>query len=198
MMNPENHFRLLGQSGISLPEWYVLSLIGKWPFPHNQVCKTVASHSEQDLRGPVTKMNCEAALTACITKHWLRIIDTSSLKAIRSFVRNSNLGGPVYGYPSIGDVDFTPEGAILYQNLYRQLYRRSLEARHGYPREIAAGKFRYYYQRRKAVLGAISDWKQQETLLSVGRIVPIGPWCVYWWKRFPKGYGVDVEFKASL
>jgi hypothetical protein len=25
------------------------------------------------------------------------------------------------------------------------------------------------------------------------RVVPIGPWCVYWWERFPAGYRLELE-----
>lgn len=33
----------------------------------------------------------------------------------------------------------------------------------------------------------------EETVLAVGPITPLGPWCVYWWERHPTGYRVELE-----
>ena len=30
------------------------------------------------------------------------------------------------------------------------------------------------------------------------QVVPIGPWCVYWWERFPSGYRLELKLGARL
>lgn len=36
-----------------------------------------------------------------------------------------------------------------------------------------------------------------EKMLKIGPIEEIGPWCVYWWNRFPKGYRLELEVTSD-
>lgn len=33
--------------------------------------------------------------------------------------------------------------------------------------------------------------------VQVKRVIPIGPWCVFWWQRFPSGYRLELEVSQS-
>jgi hypothetical protein len=197
MMNPDHHLSILRDCGISLAEWYVLSLIGRWPIPYGHVSKTAASHSEQDARGSVGQEDCEKALTACFTRNLLRIIEDTSLAEIRSYVREQKLLGPVYGYPVIADVDFTSRGAILYQDLCRQLFGKNWGSSHAYRVGLANGVSRYYFQRKKPALNAMRGLNAGTITQFSTSLVSIGPWCVYWWMQFSRGYQFDHEEKGK-
>jgi hypothetical protein len=37
------------------------------------------------------------------------------------------------------------------------------------------------------------EHRQRGALFLSSRIVPLGPWCVSWWKRFSSGYRLELE-----
>lgn len=51
-----------------------------------------------------------------------------------------------------------------------------------------------YAQTLLDVASVFDEYNQsEETVLSVGPITPLGPWCVHWWERHPTGYRVELE-----
>src|SRR5437870_4745758 len=65
--------------------------------------------------GSATEEECGTALTACLAKGWLQVIDEPALARIADELRAGRFIGPIYGLPPIGVVDFTRAGAELWQ-----------------------------------------------------------------------------------
>jgi hypothetical protein len=69
------------------------------------------------LGGLSTPADCRAALTDCLRKGWLQVIDESALTKIADDIRAGGILGPIYGFPAVGEVDFTWSGAELWQKI---------------------------------------------------------------------------------
>lgn len=184
------HLRILRRHSIRLAGWLVVSLIGKWPTPRAKVAAIAASHSEGDPRGSVCEHECQRALTECLEAGWLRVIDKPTLLDLRLQVRAQPGMGPIYGFPRIGDVDFTAAGARLYRQVLRELHGSSFAddhisiiRRHGREQRFT----RYHRTARKELCKLRHDSSVR------ARMIPIRGWYVYWWHRYPKGYRIDVQ-----
>lgn len=44
--------------------------------------------------------------------------------------------------------------------------------------------------------GIADEHRTRGDVVRAGRVVPIGPWCVWWWDRFPEGYRLELELSA--
>jgi hypothetical protein len=192
MLTPREQLVELQSRHIALAEWHVLSLIGMWPTPVDQVAAISASHSEGDLRGSVTASECMSALEACVTKKWLIVVDRAYVKRCHSLVRRRKYIGPVYGYPKLGDVDFSSYGANMYKRIFIKLFGRHWSDPHGY-RLKKNHNLRYFFRSKRAASAAIAKWISEGVLVFANKITAVGPWCVYWWKPFARGYSVDVR-----
>lgn len=187
------HLETLTRYGVTLPEWFVLSLIGDWPMPAEAVAATASSCSEGDPRGRVSVEVCQEALAACILKEWLTVVSHHTLQEIESFLEEQPAIGPVYGLPEAGDVDFTVVGAQLFQDIDRELFGSLLRQR-AYSIAKLEGKQRLYSPTKKGALLGVAEIRQRYNVVSVSDPIPVGAWRIYWWQRYPKGYCIELEF----
>ena len=142
--------------------------------------------------GPVTKVECQAALADCLAKGWLQVIDEAALAKIAHELREGRWVGPIYGFPDVGVVEFTHAGAELWQQFRRQSF------------PDAGGNFSYldtvhiktteYYRTISAAVEARPEADQDHAFTVTGPS-RIGPWRLQWWRRFSGGYRVDIEEK---
>jgi hypothetical protein len=194
-LDPKRAISILSSEGISLSEWHVLCLVGMWPIPAARAAMTAASHSSEDWLGSVSVAACKKALDECLAKRWLRVVAATWIRELRGLVKGRFVG-PIYGYPSSGDIDFTPRGARIYKRLSALLLGSAWRASHVYQAEIGA-KSRFFFRTRKATVKAVRQWRLHRCVLTTSPIISIGPWCVYWWDRYSRGYYVDVRFSVS-
>jgi hypothetical protein len=52
-----------------------------------------------------------------------------------------------------------------------------------------------YGETEQDILSALKECDDRGEEVVSCRVVPIGPWCVYWWKRFPGGYRLELEIR---
>lgn len=69
---------------------------------------------------PVPKSDCLCALEECLRRGWLQLIDQAALARIVSDLRRTGTYGPLGGLPHLGTVDFTSEGATVWQRTCRR------------------------------------------------------------------------------
>src|SRR4051794_17254089 len=76
-----------------------------------------ATSDHYSMARPVTQEEAQVALTACLGKGWLQVIDDVALAKIAGELQEGRLLGPINGLPEVGDVDFTHAGAELWKRL---------------------------------------------------------------------------------
>jgi hypothetical protein len=69
---------------------------------------------------PVPEAECRVALEECLRRGWLQLIDQPALARIVNDLRRTGTYGPVGGLPHLGTVDFTAEGAAVWQRACRR------------------------------------------------------------------------------
>lgn len=160
---------------------------GGWPAPD---LPATAARSYSD--GRATPAECEAALADCLAKGWLQVIDEAALTAISNDVRAAGLIGPVYSMPDRGDVDFTPLGAAIWLSLHDSL--ETSTPAFAYQVEIAVHvKSSHYFRTKATALATINEIQGDDSVRSIRGPFEIGPWRAQWWRRFIRGYRIDVE-----
>ena len=118
--------------------------------------------------------------------------------ACHSYIDPSNPGDPVYSpIPAgegWGEIDFTPAGADLYRVLSAEWlgpdWEDALAVSHGYYREEHR-----YCEAEEGFAGIVEEYVAKGGVVRSCRVVPIGPWCVHWWERFPSGVRLELEIE---
>ena len=91
-----------------------------------------------------------------------------------------------------GEADFTPTGAALYRAISGVWsgpdWEEDLQVSNGYYREDHR-----YCDSEEGFEGVVSELMAEGQVVRATRVVPIGPWCVHWWKRFPAGFRMELE-----
>ena len=98
---------------------------------------------------------------------------------------------PVYGFPNLGDVDFTPQGLDEFRKLCDDLYGPDFFAEATVESDDES-EVDYYALDKGRADRFLAEAKDKEPSATVG-LQQVGPWCIYWWKCFETGYRVTVR-----
>ncbi|WP_157470006.1 hypothetical protein [Gemmata sp. SH-PL17] len=140
--------------------------------------------------GKVTEAECRVALTNCLAKGWLQVIDEPARKRIVSELQRGGVLGPVYGHPNVGSVDFTDSGAGLWRRLVERCWPEKGLSDYT---DVVHEKTAQYFRTEAAAIAAIEEIRSGDDVVAVTGPAPVGSWRVQWWRRFPEGYRIDFE-----
>ncbi len=155
-----------------------------------------AAHGDYAVGGPSTEDLTQAALADCFAKGWLQVVDAATLSRIQEELRREGILGPIYGYPSIGGVDFTHAGAEQWYRIVELLWDGGSAKPYRYPDVVHEKSSHYFRSESKAIIGH-DLWKHRENVVAVSEPIQIGPWRANWWRRFAMGYRIDVEMRMQ-
>ncbi len=168
---------LLIANGVTAPEFAVLCAVH---FGMNAEPADLPRHAFAEgnsLGGTITEEDCHSGLASCLVKGWLQIIDENSLAQITSDLRARGVLGPIYHLPSPGQVDFTPAGVSLWNQLCPDDGDRSFAYT-----DVVHSQISHYFQTEHSASGS-----------NRGNLSRIGPWCIQWWRRYSSGFCRHVE-----
>ena len=186
-INVKQHRSAFSKRNLSLAEWFVFSIPGLWPVPEKELPRLATSYSQGDPRGTVDVASCRMALESLRHRGWLQIVDKSVLACLRQKVASLQCDPPVYGFPELGDVDFTDKGAEVFRGLSSDLYGRYFFSEAVVADEQSTGKTVYTARKSRVETIVNEGWSLG---FAVSR-TKIGPWCIYWWKVFPSGWRME-------
>jgi hypothetical protein len=152
--------------------------------------------TEMNSHSGINEGECEEALTSCLNRKLLQVIDGAALDHLHRFVEQERLIGPVYGFPQEGDVDFTPTGAHTYRNLRTELYGADWGAHQEYPRIDSDGQ-EVFFRTAEGGMKFLQAQPQRLWLTNPPALLPVGPWCVYWWEQYPSGYRINLPAESG-
>jgi hypothetical protein len=135
------------------------------------------------------------ALQVCLANSWLRLIgSTASDEIVAVFERDPVLAPLGFaGQRAIGEVDFTSCGAALYQMIAAEYWGLDWDAALRVEKPFYR-KEHHYCEVEEPLQEVPREYAaRRETVLAASDIIPIGPWCVYWWDQFPAGYMLEIE-----
>jgi hypothetical protein len=92
----------------------------------------------------------------------------------------------------LGEVDFTPAGAALYRAVAGEFLGPGWDEGLRVWKELYREEHRYA-ETEQDVRAASEEYEASGKEVLSSQVVPLGPWCLYWWERFPRGYRLEVK-----
>jgi hypothetical protein len=220
--NPGGLQDVLARHNVTLAEWLVMEGMERgWSrCSAAHLCHTAAESGSRLLGVPITGEQCREGLEACLRNGWLRVADQRAIDEARSLLatdpallalprtaegrtreccsdidplRPGQLrpAPPTAAY-WLGWIDFTPAGAMLYRMTSAEWlgpdWEDDLVVSWGYSWEE-----HHYCETDEGFDRIAQEHTDKGDIVRTRRVVPIGPWCVYWWERFPAGYRLELE-----
>jgi hypothetical protein len=91
-----------------------------------------------------------------------------------------------------GEIDFTSCGATLYRMIAAEWlgpdWENALSVWNDYYR-----KEHRYSEAEEGLHGVVQELAARGEFVRENTLVPLGPWCVFWWERFPAGYRLELK-----
>ncbi len=214
--------RALDCRNVALAEFVVLAAMERGPrqlddddFP------SLVRYADRDFGGPLTEAECRVGLDACLRYGWLRVLDEAVIDEVRALVRDESVTlalprtaelqpdghgleflpasyetVPVPARERWGQTVFTAVGAALYRAISAEWlgddWEDSLRVSNGYFRE----EHRYCVAKR-GFRNIVAEYEAEGRVVRSARVLPIGPWCVFWWEQFPAGFRLELEISGT-
>ena len=213
---------VLDRHNVTLAEWLMLERMEReWSrdSPAN-LCRDAAESASRVLSVAISEEQCREGLEACLRDGWLRVVDQRTADEVRSLLRDDPvllavpriaenrpreccyaidplrlgklLALPMPASRRWGEIDFSPSGAALYRMISAEWlgpdWEDNLNVSRGYYWEE-----HHYCEAEEGFEGIVQKHVAKGDVVRASRVVPIGPWCVHWWERFPSGYRLELE-----
>ena len=182
--------KILAELGVTLDEASLFIVIQYGIRVPPEDLPRIAAGEGYRLGDSSSEATSRAALTACLAKGWLQVMDDAALAEIAARLRAGCVLGPVYALPTVDRVEFTQAGADLWIRIRDRDGPAKPFASTDVVRETTA---RFFRSREVAASEAAAFWDEYDDAVAVSDPIPTGPWRAEWWRRFPEGYRVDIE-----
>ncbi len=213
--------QVLERYGVSFAEWVLMKEMEGGPrrFERQEFLNLVTS-AAREFDHPVTVEECREGLEDCLCNGWLRLLDQRLIDEIHALLRDDAV---VLAVPKTarlqpegsrcstephqteklvfvpipiesrwGEIDFSQIGAALYRTISTEWLGPDWENDLHVSNEHYLEEHRYCFN-DDGLPGIAAEYTAEGFDVRVREVVPIGPWCVYWWERYPSGYRMKLE-----
>jgi hypothetical protein len=202
---PERQIDVLRGFGIGSEEWTIMQVVGSTCSHDKRHVARVACRIKDDGTEKETAERdqwlavFQQAVASCVNKKWLVEVDHKMVRIIQKSLQKRPMLGPFRQMPVIGqDIDFTLNGVELFRQVHQRLYGRigsyhCWRARSEGPgcRICVYRKDQHYFADLESAIKEAGSIRHRSGIIGVSKPIPIGGWCVYWWKGFRNGYRID-------
>ena len=195
--DPARLRHILDCHNVRLREWLLLAAMERgWDSRASYLPLWVAKDSTKEPGVTVSEDECRDGLETCLRYGWLRWLDGTAVDEIHALLREAPTLLPV-GSEVVpgGDIDFTFRGAALYRMIAAEWlgpdWEDALEVSKEYYREEHR-----YCEAERGLQGIAQGYMDRGEVVRASKVVSLGPWCVYWWERFPDGYRLELQIGA--
>jgi hypothetical protein len=188
---PQRLRQILDCHNVAFAEWVMLAAMDRgWTRSRAHLPKWVAESANRHFGITVSDDECQAGLEACFRNGWLTIMDANATDKVKAVLRDEPAMMPVAGEWS--EIDFTSGGATLYRNIAAEWLGTDWEDELRVEKETYREEHRYC-ENEDGLRGIVPEYAHRGEVVRPSKVVPIGPWCVYWWERFPVGYRLELQ-----
>jgi hypothetical protein len=207
---------------VTLAEWLMLeSMERDWIRDSAaNLCRGAAESAVRLLGVAISEEQCRDALEACVRYGWLRLTDDRTAEEVQSLLANDPvllavprmaqnrpqeccyaidqlrpgklIPIPMPAHVRRGEFDFSLDGATLYRMVSAEWLGAGWEDN----LNVTAGYYweeHHYCESDEGFEDIAAEHVAMGDVILARRVVPIGPWCVHWWDRFPSGYRLELE-----
>ncbi len=190
----------LKKNSLSMHDFEILYQIGKCcHMSETFLIKRCVSSFRDTYDEPVSDIYIQKSLKALMERRLLQKIDSKALEAIVSAMpKNDVTPKPVDGFPGIGDIDFTQEGAHLYLEMRHRVF---------HPKETdywcavllgeQEGHIQILATTKSAANGFLHDTMPPGSIVKRSKFEKVGPWITRWWEIFPNGWRLEVDIERN-
>jgi hypothetical protein len=185
---------VLDRHNVTFAEWLLMSSMDEGGRQSASDLTRVAAFASEQFGVFISEGECREGLNACIGHGWLRVLDPQTIDEIRSLLRNDPRFEPVPSdvFINHGTIDFSPSGAAMYRMIAADWLGPAWEDEIDVCKEWFWEEHRYC-ETAEGLRDVVQEHVDRGRIVQARRVVPIGPWCVYWWERFPGGYRMELE-----
>jgi len=194
-LSPARLQRILDCHNITQSEWLVLTAKGDAASWHRGILvRALPDFAWKTFGITASAGECQEGLEGCLRNGWLRTVDEDAALEIASLLQNAPNLHPLYERQGIvlHELDFTPAGAALYQMIASELLGPDWDAGMILEQEYYRKEHRYC-ETAEGIEKARQEYLDQGENVLRTSIMPIGPWCVFWWERFGSGFMMEAE-----
>jgi hypothetical protein len=126
---------------------------------------------------------------------WLREVDEHTTREILNLLRSDPavIAVPFNPEDHWRELDFSESGAQLYRMVSSEIFGSEWED--GLIVEDLYYREEHRYCATEEGVAAITrEYAEFGEVPNSAHTVAIGPWCVYWWRRFRSGYRLELTF----
>lgn len=193
--DPQRLRHVLARHNVMLEEWLLLAAMEvDWCKSAPHLAKWVAGSADEQFGLSVSEEDCRAGLEACLRYGWLQVLDQLAINDLQVLLLDAPalLAVPSKAVCRPGEIDFTPRGATLYRMIAADWlgpdWEDALNVWNDYYREEHR-----YCEAEDGLRGIAREYAAAGEVIRASELVPLGPWCVYWWERFPAGYRLELK-----
>jgi hypothetical protein len=194
---------ILNCHNVTLSQWLLLAAMDSaWNEYASHLPKIVADSASKRFGGTITEEECRTGLQDCLRLGWLMIVDIDTADTVRETVdRIGEIEALLREEPAImpiapewaqNTIHFTPSGAALYRMIAAEWLGPAWEDEIHVNMESYREEHRYC-ETEEGLQAALQEYADREENVRASKVVPIGPWCVHWWNRFPRGYRLELQ-----
>jgi hypothetical protein len=219
--NSQRLKNILDRHNVTFAEWIVLAALNRGPKSFDQKrLRWLVEEANREFGFTVSESVFQDGLEACLKNGWVRVLNQQILDEIRAWLREDPT---VLAVPRIarlephaccyrpdphqpdrlipeptpddhiyGEIDFAPSGANLYRMISAEWlgpdWEDHLRVANGYYREEHR-----YCESEGGFRDIVPEYQARGENVQAVRVVPLGPWCVSWWERFPNGFRLEIE-----
>jgi hypothetical protein len=194
--DPRRLRHILDCHNVTVAEWLLLASMenGYGLQSASHLPWAVASSAETFFGVSASEEECRAALEACLRYGWLRVVDQPAVEEVQALlsIDPTFLAVPGEVQSRLGEIDFTPWGAVLYRTIAAECLGPDWEDALSVWKESYREEH-HYCEAEESLRGIAEEHVAKGEIVLASRIVPLGPWCVKWWESYPSGYRLELE-----
>ena len=174
----------------------VLLRIAQWPFNVKHIARSSLILAKSGIGLRMTMDRIAGAIRRCLHNGLIVRLNVEEIQRIESAAKASST--PLFTQESRLDFfDLTDAGARFLVEQGSKILKTAWLDGWVVSREVFSRD--HLYTRNFLDIASVFETysRYPQKTLKIGPIEEIGPWCVYWWKRFPKGYRLELEVTSD-
>jgi hypothetical protein len=196
--NPQRLTESLNRHNVDLGEWLLLaSAENGWATSSkSDLPWWIAEFASANFGIALSESDLRRGLESNLAHGWLRVVDQHAIDEVCTLLRSDPTIMPAIdrNVSQFGNFDFTLPGAALYRTIATDIlgpdWEDNLLVQKGYYWEEHR-----YCESDRGLCAIVQERRDEGYLVRTVRKSAIGPWCVYWWERFPSGYLMELEIE---